>query len=292
MNTKKLLKELFIIAFANLLVAIGSNVFLIGANLYPTGLIGLSTEFSQILSSFLNINISYNLIYLFLNIPIVILGYFKVGKKFIIRTLASILFFTFFAAIVPQAHLIDPSQSGDQLISAIISAIIMGVGVGILLKIGSSGGGLDIIAVFISLYKGKSFGLYSLLLNSVVIILAFLLSQDFVVASLTLINLYILNTVIDHIHNSQEKRVLIVITNKADEVAKEMYANIARGITIIDSVGGYSKNKNNTLVISISNGELYSAINIIKSTDDKAFINVLKADKVIGNFENPYQKML
>lgn len=294
MKTNKLnfIKEILIIAIGNLCIVISANVFLLSADLYPTGLIGISTEISQIIAIFTNIDISYNVIYLLLNIPIVILGYFKVGKKFILKTVISILFFFVLAAVIPPTELIPINSSGDQLISSFVAAIFMGSGIGLLLKVGSSSGGIDIIAVYISLSKGKSFGLYNLLMNLVVIVIAIILSQNLAIGALTLINLYIVNAVVDTIHNEQEKRLLVVVTNKADLVTEEMYKNIFRGITILESTGGYSKQNNKTLMITISYGELYHALSLIHNIDKKAFINVLKADNVIGNFENPYQKGL
>lgn len=291
-NKPSFLYDIAIIAIANFSIVIGTNIFLLSANLYPTGLVGVSNEISLIFQYFSGIVIPYNAIYLFLNIPIVIIGYFKVGKKFIYKTIISVLFFYLFAALVPIVEIIPIESSGDQLISSFIAAIFMGTGVGLLLRVGSSSGGTDVIAVYISLYKGKSFGLYNLLMNSVVIVFAILLSKDIAIGALSLINLYIVNTVIDRIHNAQEKRMLIIITNHPQKIIEEMYKNIFRGITILESTGGYSKKANTVLMITISYGELYHALTVIHNADKDAFVNVLKADNVIGNFENPYQKRL
>ncbi len=287
------LYSILLIFIGNFLMVIGINVFLTPAQLIPTGFTGFSIEISYVLSEFYNISISYNIIMLLLNIPILIFGYFKIGNKFLIKTVISVAMFTLLASIIPtNIQLVEISSSGDKLILAILSGLMIGTGVGLMLKVGASSGGTDIIAVYISIFKGKAFGLYSLLINAIVIVSAFILTQDIIVASLALINLYVTNSVIDTIHNSQEKRILFIITTQKAAVTKSIQSNIKRGITIIDSVGGYSKKENSTLILSISNGEVYQVINLIKEADEYAFINVLAADKIVGNFENPYQKML
>lgn len=288
----KFFKDLLIIVLANFLLVIGTNIFLLGSGLIPTGLTGFSKELSIIIFNITHINLEYQWIYLLLNIPVVILGFFKVGRRFIYKTLISILAFFIIAFIFPVPEVQTSLNSGDLLIYVFIASILMGSGIGLLLKVGSSSGGIDIIAVFISLYKGKSFGVYSLLMNSLIILIAIALYQDVKVGALALINLYIITTVIDRIHNSQEKRILIVVTQKKDLVLEDVQKHIFRGTTIIKSQGGFSKEPNDTILISISNGELYHAIDIIKTADPSSFINVLKADNVIGNFENPYQKTL
>lgn len=288
----KFFKDLLIIVLANFLLVIGTNIFLLGSGLIPTGLTGFSKELSIIIFNLTHINLEYQWIYLLLNIPVVILGFFKVGRRFIYKTLISILAFFAIAFIFPVPEVQTSLNSGDLLIYVFIASILMGSGIGLLLKVGSSSGGIDIIAVFISLYKGKSFGVYSLLMNSAIILIAIALYQDVKVGALALINLYIITTVIDRIHNSQEKRILIVVTQKKDLVLEDVQKHIFRGTTIIKSQGGFSKEPNDTILLSISNGELYHAIDIIKTADPSSFINVLKADNVIGNFENPYQKTL
>lgn len=291
-------RSIFLLVFSlivgNLLIAIGSNMFLISARIFPTGVVGLSDEVSRIIEISTGMVIPYNYIFLLFNIPMIIFGYFKIGKRFIMKSLVSVVLFTIFSNLVPTVSpIVGPnSTTGDFLLSAVVAAIIWGTGIGLLLKSGASSGGTDIIAVYVSIYRGKSFGIYNLVMNSVVIVIAYLITHNFISTILSLITLYITNIVIDKIHNSQEKRVLIIITKEMEEVTTALYQELFRGITILNSVGGYSKDPNNTLLISISEGELLQAINTIKQTDGGAFINVIKAESVIGNFENPYQKIL
>lgn len=283
-----------LVTLGTFLMVLGINLFLAPANLLPTGFTGISYELSFIVEKLLGVHIQYNIIYFLLNVPILIFGFVKIGNKFLVKTVMSVVMFTGFAQIIPQVSTfnIDITNSGDLLISGVIAAIIMGTGCGLILKSGGSSGGSDIIAVYVSLFKGKSFGLYSLIINFFVILVAFFITLDVRLVAITLIHLYVLNSMIDLIHNSQEKRTLIIFTSHADNVKAAIYANFFRSITVIDSEGGYSKEKNSTLIISISYGELHQILKVIKDADEKAFINVFKTDSIIGNFENPYKKTL
>ncbi len=286
--------------YSIIMICIGSFIMAIGINLFiepvdgllPTGITGLSAEISFFLNKYLDITIPYNIIFFFLNIPIIIFGYFKIGNKFIFKTFLAVIFFTIFAEIVPIKAALEIATSGDTLISSLIGAIIIGCGVGLILRVGGSSGGTDIISVYISLYKGKPFGLYSLISNSFVLFLGYFTFNDLKVVAIMLIHLYVLSSVIDLIHNSQEKRTLIIITNKSEEVAQNILSNFRRSLTVIDSKGAYGKTDNKTLIMSISYGELQMVIKKIKEADEKAFINVIKTDMIVGNFENPYQKTL
>ena len=268
--------------------ALGVNLFLSPANVYTTGLLGLSQEISVILSNIFNTPDITSILYLLLNIPAVLLGWFKVGKKFTLRTFFAIALLSLFTALIPN----DKVYITDKLLAIITSGLFMGAGVGITLKHGSSTGGTDIFALFISLFRGKSFGVYNLALNSIVIALAIILNQDVTTGVYMLVSLYVTGIVVDKVHTANDKYTLYIVTSQLDEVRKAMLENVVRGLTIFESEGGKTHFKNNTIMTTIEKGELYSAIDVIKHADEKAFITILKTEKVVGTFENNYLKIL
>lgn len=281
-------KNILWITLGSFIFVLGVNLFLTPVGIYTTGMLGLSQEISTLSNLAFNTPDLTSIIFLLLNIPAILLGWFKVGKKFTFRTFYAIILISFYTTIIPN----DQILITDDLLSVITSGLFMGAGVGINLKFGSSSGGTDIIALFVSLTKGKGFGIYNIGLNLIVIILAVFLSKDFTMGILMLILIYTVSIVIDKVHNSHEKLTLFIVTNNTQAIKQSLLNNYVRGLTIIDSQGGMSGSKNNTIMFTISKGELYSVIETIKQNDSKAFINIYNVERVVGYFENNYKNIL
>lgn len=286
--TKDEIQNIFWIILGCLIMVIGVNLFLIPINLFSTGLMGFSQELAALASHLTGVSDQTGIIYFILNIPIIVLGWLKVGKKFTIRTLIAVIFISFFQIIIPS----DKVLVADPLLAIITSGLFIGSGIGITLKRGASTGGTDIIVLYISLVKGKSFGVYNLIFNLIVIIGAILITSDLQVAILMLILIYTVGVMIDKIHNSHEKLTLLVMTTKADSVTESLLKGTARGVTVVDSRGGLTKAENNTLITTISKAQLYACLSAIKAADEKAFINILPVENVVGFFPNNYKDIL
>ncbi len=288
LSTKQELKNVLWIIIGCLIYVIGLNLFLVPIGLYTTGLMGFAQILATVVSQLFDTSNFTGEIYFLLNIPIILLGWFKVGKKFTMRTFLAVILISVFQIIVPN----DIELVTDPLLATITSGVFIGTGIGITLKNGSSTGGTDIIALYISLFKGKSFGLYNLLLNIVVILGALLVTQDVTICILMIVSLYTIGVVIDRIHNSNEKITLFIMTSHADDVTTKLLEETSRGVTILDSRGGLTGRQNNTILVTIDKGQMYQALAAIREADPKAFINIMPVENVVGYFPNNYQNIL
>lgn len=283
-------KSLIISIFGVFIYTLGINVFLTPAQLFPIGTMGLVYEFSFAADKFFGVSFSADLGYFLINIPILLLGYFKVGKKFTVKTLIVVAFTSLFISIIPipAKPVID-----DTLLAVISGALISGAGVAVLLRVGASSGGTDIIALYMSIAQGKSFGTFNTAFNGIVIALAVLLTGELTTAVYLLIYVFIYSYAIDKIHNSGEKFTMIIVTGHSAAVKQSLFgAGVRRGITVIDSKGGYTGNPNNTLIITCERNEYPELTRMIKDVDSKAFISTFKTQDVVGEFENTYLKTL
>ncbi len=283
-------KSLIVSVFGVFLYTFGINLFITPANLFPIGTMGLVYEITFILEKTVGVVIPADIGYFVLNIPILLLGYFKVGKKFTVKTLIVVAFTSVFMSAIPIPA--EPIIE-DTLLAIIASALISGVGVAMLLRVGASSGGTDIIALYMSIAKGKSFGTFNTAFNGIVIAIAVFLTRDLTTAIYLMIYVYILSVTIDKIHNSSEKFTMIIVTAKSPEVKKAIFgAGVRRGITVIDSKGGYTGNQNNTLILTCERNEYSELTRMIKDVDPKSFISTFKTQDVVGEFENTYLKTL
>ena len=119
-------KRIAVVIFGSLLLAVSLNFFLINANVYASGFAGAAQIASSVFEDYLNIKLSTGILLLLFNIPVFILGWFKVGKGFTIYSIVSVVFTTIFLEILPVI-----SVSEDIILNAVVGGVIAGVGVGI-----------------------------------------------------------------------------------------------------------------------------------------------------------------
>ncbi|MFD1017825.1 YitT family protein [Thalassobacillus hwangdonensis] len=272
-------KRIIVVIFGAVLNALSLNLFLIEANVYASGFTGVAQLLSSVFKDFLSIEgISTGIILLVLNIPVAILGWYKVGKGFTVYSALSVAFTTLFLELIPLQSL-----SQDIILNAVFGGVLGGAGVGITLKWGASTGGLDIIAMILSRMKDRPIGIYFLIINSGIIAVAGILYEP-ENALYTLLTLYVSTRVIDAIHTRHEKLTAMIITTKAPDLEKAIHARMVRGITTLPAKGAFTQEDKNMLVMVITRYELYDLQHIINDVDPQAFTNIVQTTGIFGFF--------
>lgn len=271
-------KKSFVVIMGAFLVAISMNLFLIPANIYSSGFAGVAQLLSKVITEYTPLTISMGYLLLFLNIPVAILGWMKVGKSFTLYSFMSVVFSTLFLEIIPIKHI-----AHNLLLNAVFGGVILAIGVGFTLKWGASTGGLDIIAMVLSRQKDRPIGNYMFVLNAIIILTAGYL-YGWEKALYTLVTLYATTRVIDAIHTRHEKLTALIITKKGKELTKAIQSNLVRGITVIPAKGSYTNESKDMLMIVITRYELFDLERIIKDVDPKAFTNLIETTNVVGFF--------
>lgn len=261
-----------------LLNALALNYFLIPANVYASGLTGAAQLISNILSDFISIHISMGILLLVLNIPVVILGWLKVGRAFTLYSFISVLCITLFLEIIPIQ-----TQAADIMLYAVFGGVISAVGIGITLKMGASTGGLDIIAMVLSRMNDKPVGTYFFIINAIIIVSAGAI-YGWDKALYTLVALYASSRVIDAIHTRHQKLTVMIVTKKTSELKEAIHARMVRGITVVPAKGAFSNEQKEMMIIVVTRYELYEIEHIIKEIDQNAFTNIVQTAGVFGVF--------
>ncbi|MGM0902392.1 YitT family protein [Mesobacillus maritimus] len=271
-------KKLVIVLIGALLNAMAMNFFLIPANVYASGFTGLAQLLSSILHEFTPFELSTGILLFLLNIPVIILGWKKVGKSFTIYSFISVLLSTLFLELLPIIHV-----SQDILLNAVFGGVIAAVGVGLTLKWGASTGGMDIVAMILSRTNDRPVGTYFFTLNSIIIITAgFIYGWE--KALYTLVQLYVSTRVIDAIHTRHEKLTAMIVTKKANELKKAIHSKLTRGITMVPAKGGYTEEEKDMMFIVITRYELFDLQRVIKDVDPHAFTNIVETSGILGFF--------
>jgi uncharacterized membrane-anchored protein YitT (DUF2179 family) len=271
-------KKLFIVLIGAILNAMAMNFFLIPANVYASGFTGIAQLLSSILYEFTPFQLSTGILLFLLNIPVIILGWKKVGKSFTIYSFISVLLSTLFLELLPIIHV-----SQDILLNAVFGGVIAAVGVGLTLKWGASTGGMDIVAMILSRTNDRPVGTYFFTLNSIIIVTAgFLYGWE--KALYTLVQLYVSTRVIDAIHTRHEKLTAMIVTKKANELKKAIHSKLTRGITMVPAKGGYTEEEKAMMFIVITRYELFDLQRVINDVDPHAFTNIVETSGILGFF--------
>lgn len=270
--------------FGAFLYALGINLFVVPANLYTGGVMGICQVIRTVLVENFGMNFGTmdiaGIIYYLINIPIFILAYTRMGRKFFAKTVITVTAISAFSALIPTAAVVD-----DVMAACMVGGIVSGAGVGIILRMGSSGGGMDVIGVLLTRWKRDfSVGKVGLLVNIVLYISClFLFDVEIVVYSV--INAAVFSVAMDRIH-IQNINVEVNIITKADTTAleKEVFDELGRGITKWDAMGAYTHDRSHILYIMLSKYEVNRLKTIIHKYDPQAFIVVNEGVRVVGNY--------
>lgn len=271
-------RRIAVVIFGSFLLAVSLNFFLINANVYASGFSGAAQLLSSVFKDFIAFDISTGVLLLLLNIPVLIIGWFKIGKGFTIYSILSVVFSTLFLEVLPVISISD-----DIILNAVSGGVIGGIGVGLSLKFGASTGGMDIVAMILSRLQDKPIGTYFLILNAIIIFAAGILYEP-ENALYTMLTLYVTTLVIDAIHTRHEKVTVLIVTHKADELQQEIHKELIRGITILPAKGAYSKEDRSMLYLVITRYELYDLERIINDIDPNAFTNIIQTVGIFGFF--------
>ncbi|WP_458413811.1 YitT family protein [Schinkia sp. CFF1] len=268
-----ILVELFMVIVGTAISAIALNMLTRASHLLAGGLTGIS----QFIHHFFPIDVG--LFYFILNIPLMILGYKYLGRKFSIYTILSIVLLSIFLFIIPVQHL----WTDNTLLAAIFGGTLNGIGCGIVLRSGGSQGGLDILSRIIAKKSNISVGKAGLAVNlGIVIASGFIFNSE--IALYTILSMYASMKMYEIILNNVDRISVLIITSKGEEVSNEITTILRRGTTMWNATGGYTHDEKTVLLCVTVKGELSRLKKIVKATDSQSFVSVISTQSVIGRF--------
>ena len=230
-----------------------------------------------------------------LNIPILLLGWFGVSHRFTIHSIISIVLQAFILSWLPVINM-GLTDRSDAFAAAVLGGLLIGIGGGAALRFGTSTGGLDIIAQFVSLRKGKSVGFISMIMNVAIAIAGGLIVggklgpsgeiiSGGVIASYTVIRIIVTTILTDRMHTSYQFLSVDIITSVPQALVDEILHKVYRGVTLMRVEGAYSHHEKTLIYVVISSYELHALVGLVKSVDPNAFIVTRPVKNVFGNFK-------
>lgn len=263
-----IINKVFLMMLGSVFASIGLEIFLIPNNIIDGGMTGISIITSHLTKLPLGI-----FIFAF-NLPFLIIGYRQIGKTFALSTLFSIICLSISVTFLHNVQGITQ----DILLATIFGGIILGIGVGLIIRNGGSLDGTEIIAIILDKRSGFSIGEIVMFFN-----LFILGGSGFVFgwdrAMYSLIAYFIAFKTIDIIvEGLDESKSVIIVSEKYKEISEAIMDRLGRGLTLLDGKGAYKGAPTNVIYVVVSRLEIAKLKNIVHGFDENALVTIASVE--------------
>lgn len=268
------LKKYLTILLGALFYAAGIALFLNPNDLAPGGVTGIAILLNRF------IDVETGTLILLLNIPIILIGIWKFGWKFIISTIYSL---GMISVLTNLMEYVGPLTE-DRMLAAIVGAVLVGTGIGIVFKAGSTTGGIDIIIKIIKQkFPHKKTGSLFLIFDSVVIAAAgvvFGTIEASIYASIaTFVTMYTMDTVL---YGKDGARVIYIISDHADELTDCLLHEAGVGVTWLYGAGTFQSREKKIIMCVADKKKSLQVEEIVKEHDPESFMIISNATEIYG----------
>ncbi len=276
---KQILKEMLETILGALIMAAGVSLFLLPNQLSSGGIAGVATIFYYLL------NIPMGTVIIAINIPLFLFSMYKVGKMFFIKSIVGTVAMSIFIDLLDK---IKP-LTNDRFLACIYGGILLGLGTTLLLKAESSTGGSDLISYIAKKYKPTvRSGNIIVIIDIIIIALNVIFFKEIEIGLYSAIAIYIMGKIIDiFFEGINFTKLMIIVSNKSEEIAKQIDQKVARGSTGLYGKGMYTNENKLILMCAVYRKDVARIKIIAKEIDPKSFIVITNSREVVGQgFKN------
>lgn len=280
-KSKEFAIDILVDIVGNMLIAVGVYNFAANSGFPVAGISGVALIFYHLFG------LPIGTMTIVLNIPIIILCYKVLGKKFLLRSLKTMLIqWPLMDFIAPMF----PVYEGDRLLSAICAGVFSGLGYAIIYLRNTSTGGADFVIMSVRALKPHlSIGKITFVTDLVIVVTGGLIFGDIDSIIYGLILTYILTVVVDKVmYGIDAGKMALIVTDKGPEVAKRIDEMTARGCTFLKAEGSFSRDDKLVVMCACSNKEMYNVQKAAKDEDEKAFLIMMESNEVRGEGFKPH----
>ena len=269
---KTILWNLLLISIGSIICAAAIKGILVPKQFLAGGVTGLA-----ILVHYMLPTLPLGVIYFILNIPLFLIGWLFVGKRFFFYSLAGL--FIFSAVMLYPFPIFGIN---DMILAALTAGIITGTGSGIILRSLGSAGGLDILSVILFKKFSIRLGTTVMVFNALLMIAAaFRIPLEMVLY--TLIYLFVTSHFVNLVVTGlSQRKAIMIISPKWEEISREIINSLQRGVTVVRGEGGFSGQERRILYSVMTFQELARLKQLIRKIDSEAFVVVTETLEVMG----------
>lgn len=274
LQVKQYISEISLMIFGCLFMAFGTSFFLLPNQLSSGGFAGIATI------TYYLFHFPLGIVMFLLNIPLFILGYIRIGKGFVAKSILGTLVLSTFIDIFDQF----PELTKDKFLACLYGGITIGMGTAMVLKAHSSTGGTDLLSYLIKSFRPQARqGSVIVAVDIIIVSLNVVFFQNIEVGLYSAVAIYLMGKMIDIVFEGiYFTKVLFIISDHYEEIAKLVGEKVERGSTGILAKGMYTRQEKMMLLCVGSRNEIALIKEIAKSIDRKAFMIVFNAREAVG----------
>ena len=271
---KKYIVEYVETIVGSFIMAVAVSLFLLPNELSSGGFSGIATIAYYIF------HIPMGMTILILNIPLFILAIYKLGKNFFVKTIVGTVGLSVFIDILDKY----PAVTEEKILACVYGGILTGIGTALILKAHSSTGGSDLVTTIIKQYNPKiELGRVLVIIDAGIVAANVIFLKNFEIGLYSAIAIYIMGVMIDVIFEGIFfTKLLFIISDKSEEIAKEIETKVERGVTGLYGKGMYTNSEKLVLICAVRRHDVAIAKNLINSIDKDAFVIVTNSREVLG----------
>lgn len=281
LNIKKIIKEWLFCIIGCIFIATGVVFFLLPLKISSGGVTGIATAFYYLF----NFKVGYTIF--ILNVPLFILGFFRIGKSFFIKTIFSTWFLSYLIDLLENINV--SLNIHDMLLASIYGGIIIGIGTSLVFLANSSTGGSELlINIILSYKKNASVSKLLWIIDSVVVLFNLIIFRQIDIGLYSFIVIYLNSKIVDLLAEGLNfSKVVYIISENNKEISKNIMYELNKGVTGIYGRGMYRDNDMMLLLCVIRKRDILELKRLVSKIDNKAFMIVTDSTNVYGlGFEN------
>ena len=293
LRLKKKLREIkplnfLFLTIAGIINAFGVTLFLFPVKLYDSGISGTSMLLDQVTPSFLTLP----MFLILLNIPIFIFGAKRQGLPFTVYSLYAVGVYSLTSFLIMDVlpidvSIISPLAGSDLLLCAIFGGVISGIGSGLTIRFGGAIDGIDVLSVTFAKKIGISLGTFVMIFNTLLYVVCGIAIQSWILPLYSIVTYFVGSKTVDFIvEGFNRSKCAMIVTTKAQEITKALSEQFGAGGTIVNAVGGYSKENKEIIYFIVNHFQINKLKLIVHSIDEKAFISLQDVSDIIKNRTN------
>ncbi|MCI8957014.1 MAG: YitT family protein [Eubacterium sp.] len=278
------IKNFITLTIAGVINALGITMFLTPVKLYDSGISGTSMILSQVTPEYLSLSVFL----IILNVPLFLYGLKKQGKEFTIYAIYTVVVYSLCAWLITDilpvdVSIVSPMAGSDLFLCAIFGGIISGVGSGLAIRSGGAMDGIEVLAIIFAKKLGLTVGTFVMIYNVILYIMCGVIIQSWILPLYSMVTYAAALKTVDYIIEGFDRsKSAMIITEKPEQICKELSDKFENGITTLKAHGYYS-NKSKTMIYFVVNrfqvGKMKS---IVHSIDPKAYISITEVADIFG----------
>lgn len=269
---RQLVRDYLLVVIGALVTAASFSWFFLPYDVAPGGVTGIATVISSLTG------LSVGLLSFLINVPLFLAGWRQVGWRFAVRSFVAMVLLSLFIDLLPQVN-----PAGDIMLATVFGGVLLGVGLGMVVRAGATTGGTDMAAKMLHRLAGfLSIATILFIIDATVVIIA-AMAFGIQAGLWALIALFISSKAMDVVIKGFNTAMqFLIITREPDEIVRRIHGDLDRGCTRLKAFGTYSGEEMGTLLCVVARTEAARLKKVIAEADPNAFVTVCDVHEALG----------